>query len=180
MMISRYISAVITGTRRILKVAGWGGKGDIRTAKEVAPFGIDSSALENMEAIYMASANGDAPVVMGYINKGQLAAAGECRMYSKDSSGNLVTYIWLHNAGGAGQIELGGTADNAVGFNNLKIEFNKLNSKFNDLVSAFNSHVHATAAVGPPSTPTPVPSVIPASPSAANIDNSKKNEIKTL
>lgn len=179
MMISRYISAVIEAGKRILKIEGYG-KRDTRTAKEAAPFGVDSSALPDMEAIYIASADKGAPACVGFVNKGQLADKGELRLYSKDANGNLVTYLWLHNAAGEGQIELGGTADNSVGFNNLKIEFNKLNSKFNDLVTAFNTHVHATAAAGPPSTPTPVPMVIPASPSAANIDNSKKNEIKTL
>lgn len=52
------------------------------------------------------------------------------------------------------KVELGAnglTSDNAV----------VRNKEFQALVSAFNAHVHATAAVGPPVPPTPVPGQIP-------------------
>jgi len=37
----------------------------------------------------------------------------------------------------------------------------KILEKLNNLENAFNAHMHATAAVGPPSIPTPIPDVIP-------------------
>ena len=41
---------------------------------------------------------------------------------------------------------------------------NKVKTELDKVRTAFNSHVHATAAVGLPSTPTPVPTVIPIPP----------------
>jgi len=65
-------------------------------------------------------------------------------------------------------------------FQEVKTGFEQMKTDLNSLTTAFNTHIHATAALGPPVPPTPVPSVIPATPSTASIDSCKIDEIKTL
>lgn len=86
---------------------------------EYSPMGIDSCPLPGLTALYVETVTKGKAAIVGYLDTGKLAAPGEVRLYSKDSNGNLVTYIWLHNAAGDGQIEIGGKTDNAVGYNTL-------------------------------------------------------------
>jgi hypothetical protein len=181
MTLAKFTESILESGRRVVQVLK-AGKFGTATGNEVSPAGIDSSqyAGESVRAVYSETTITGSNIVIGYINNGKLSQPGETRIYSNSTSGTLITYIWLHNAAGAGQIEIGGTADNAVGYNQLETQFNILNGKFNDLVTAFNTHMHATAGTGPPVPPTPVPMVIPALLSTANIVLAKKTEIKTL
>lgn len=95
---SKYSSALITGAKRILKIKQFG----VKTAKECGPFGFDSVPFEGMTAIYAETSNKDEAVVIGYINIGQFVAAGESRMYSVDSSGQLLGYVYNRNDGKLG------------------------------------------------------------------------------
>lgn len=173
----RHISSLITGGKRIIKTSGYGRDDtDTRTANECSPAGLDCAPAGNLRAVYCKTTNDSIPVVVGYINTAQLSEPGDSRLFSTNANGNLITYIWLHNATGNGQIELGGTTDNAVGYTQLAVQFNELNIKFNNLVAAFNAHVHA--GIGIP--PTPVAGVIPALPSVADISTAKNEKIVTI
>lgn len=161
--------------RLILKVLRLGSD-DAQTAFNAANFGVDSSPIKNMVAIHGETGVEGQPVIVGYIKPGALAEPGETHLYSTDGDGNDSFRIKLLTDGTA---EIGGNADFAVRFNKLKTAFDELKGKHNNLVDAFNSHVHPTAATGPPSTPTPAPPLIPASPSTADIDPAKIDNIKT-
>lgn len=161
--------------RRVIKVIV-NGRADVRTAREVAPYGVDSNPVAGMIAVYSPTAVKGKAVIIGYLNVNQLADVGEFRAYSTDAGGNLKMYTWLKNDG---TMEIGGDAGNLTRFQELETGFNALKDDLNDLVNAFNSHMHATAATGPPVTPTPGTG-IPATPSTASIAGAKINEIKTL
>lgn len=175
MYLTKTISqAVTTGVRRI-KVLLFGAS-DVRTAQQVTPFGIDSAPVNDMIAVYSDTGITGQQVIVGYLNKSLLAQSGELRLYSTNSSNSVQFYAWFK---ADGTLELNGNTDNLVRFSKLEDGFNQLRSDFNEFVSAFNSHVHATAATGPPSTPTPVPTIIPVTSSTASIADSKITEIKT-
>ena len=146
------------------------GRDDVRTAEEAMPYGVDSSPIKGMIAVYAeTSAKGD-PVIIGYINKNQLALVGEHRIYSTDQNGVLKTFIWLKNDG---TMLLGGSTKNLTRFQELEAGFNQLKSDFNAHVSKYNGHTH-TGSTGP---------IVPAgasTPSSADISGAKIDEIKTL
>jgi hypothetical protein len=166
---SKFKEATITAAKRILKVQQFG----IKTAAECAPFGDDSQPLEDAVAIFADTSNNAEPVVIGYINKNQLAGPGEKRLFSLDEDGNLATYLWLK---ADGTIELAGNTKNLVRYQELETAFNELNDKFNAMAQAFNSHTHISASPGSPTSP-------PASPvqqSQADITPAKINELKSI
>lgn len=153
------------------------GKADIQEVITVGPFGIDSRAIKDMVAIHAQTGVSGESVVIGFINKDCIAAIGENRIFSTDENGVSSTYIHLKNDQ---TMEIGGNTDFMVRYSELENAFDELKNDHNDLVTAFNSHMHATAATGPPSIPTPIPSSIPATPSTADITGAKIEEIKTL
>jgi len=176
MILSKVISTEIGKlSSRIVKILVKG-RSDVRTAREAAPYGIDSNPISGMRAIYSATEVAGKAVIIGYLNDQQIADAGEFRIYSTDAEGNLKIYTWLKNDG---TIELGGSAKNLARFQELQQGFDQLKQDHNDLVDAFNTHMHPTAGTGPPSIPTPGTG-IPAQPSTASIDAAKIDEIKTL
>jgi hypothetical protein len=152
------------------------GQNDIQTPTQAAPFGVDSAPIKNMRAIYADTDKKGKPVIIGYINRELIAGDGETRIFSLDENGELATFIWLK---ADGTMQIGGDADNAVRFSELKTGFDQLKSDHDALVDAFNSHMHATAGTGPPVPPTPGTG-IPAMHTTASIDDSKIDEIKTL
>jgi hypothetical protein len=109
-------------SRRVVKFLR-NGKSDVQTAEESGPYGVDSNPIKNMIAVYARTEQAGQNVLIGYINKGQLAAAGEIRIYSTDEDGWLKTYVWCKNNG---DILLGGEADNAVRFSPLDQEMTNL------------------------------------------------------
>lgn len=121
---SKLKSSSIEQGKRILKVLQFGAK----TAKEVGPFGFDSSAPENWTAIYGETSNKGESVIIGYINKNQLAEAGGSRMYALDSSGEVVGYVY---ARASGVLELNGNEFSGVRFQNLVQAINAQNSLIN-------------------------------------------------
>lgn len=161
--------------RRVVKFLRLG-KSDVRTSIEIGPFGTDSNPPKGIMAVYGQTDSVGKSVIIGYLNINQLAAVGDHRIFSTNSEGVLKGYLWLKNDGTA---ELMGNSDHLVRYSKLEEAFNKLKSEHDDLVNAFNTHMHATAATGPPSTPTPG-SGIPAIASTADISPAKIVEIKTL
>ena len=102
----------IINSFRSIKVLQFGAK----TADVVAPFGDDSAPLKDMTAIYAETTNVGESIVIGYINKNQIALPGEKRIFSLDSSGNISTYIHLQTDG---SMHLGGNTDNVVQYTPL-------------------------------------------------------------
>lgn len=167
------ISAAIEEAFRVIKVRCLG-RDDIRTADEAAPFGIDSSPVKDMIAIYAPTVDKSEPVIVGYLNAEQLAQPGEVRIYSTNESGAMKTYAWLK---ADGTMEIGGDADHMVRYSELETAFNQLKSDFNDLVTKFNSHVHSGVTTGGGSSG---PTATPGTSSSADISPAKITEIKTL
>ena len=121
---SKMKSSTIEQGKRILKVLQFGAK----TAKESYPFGFDSSPLENWTAIYAETTNKGEAVIIGYINKNQIAELGGSRMYSLDSTGNLKAYAY---ARASGILELNGNQYTSVRYENLLQAINSQNALIN-------------------------------------------------
>lgn len=149
--------------RRELKVVQFGAK----TANVVSSFGEDSHPLNDMIAIYASTSEKGDNVILGYINKNQIAAIGEKRLFSLMEDGSLSFAIHLKNDG---TCEIGGANDFAVRFNELKAGFDQLKSDFNDLVQAYNTHTNPANGSSPPPNQ--------ATPSTASIDAAKIDKIK--
>jgi hypothetical protein len=113
--LAKFKSASIEGGKRIIKALTLGGAA---TAKEVYPFGFDSQALGDLTAIYADTSNKDESVIIGYINKNQLAEAGGSRMFAIGNSGEVVGFVY---ARASGVLELNGSAFSSVRFQSLKI-----------------------------------------------------------
>lgn len=111
--ISRVKEIAIEKGYRILKVLQYGPK----TADECSPFGDDSSPLAGMSAIFANTGEAGEPVIIGYLNKNQLAKPGEKRFYSLKDNGDLSFYVWLKKDG---FLELGGNQKNLVRFQELE------------------------------------------------------------
>ena len=122
--LSKIKSVSIEAKQRILKVLQYGPK----TANEVTPFGLDSSPLENYTAIYAETANAGESLIIGYIQKTQLANPGEARLFSLDSNEVLKAEIFCK---ADGTIILNGGGFNSVRYENLNNELQKLKTEIN-------------------------------------------------
>ncbi len=150
-------------SRRVVKFLR-NGKSDVQTAEESGPYGVDSNPIRHMIAIYAKTEQAGQNVLIGYINKNQLAEQGEIRIYSTDSDGGLKTYVWCKNNG---DILLGGDADNAVRFNPLKQEMTNLQNFINQQLLLIATGIAAGGGSYSPGTLT------------IDISNSKADKIKT-
>lgn len=131
---SIFKSSSIEEGKRIIKALIYGGSA--ATAKEVYPFGFDSQPPENWTAIYSDTSNKDESVIIGYINKNQLAEVGGSRMYALDSSGEVSGFLY---ARASGVLELNGSDYSAVRFQELKTQIDLLQTQINSqwpLISA--------------------------------------------
>lgn len=159
--------------KKFVKVLRYG-KDDVQTADYALPFGIDSKPVKDILAVHAETGSSEGGVVLGYIQQFAVTKEGENRIYATDANGNEVFSVFFKRDG---TCEFGGTTDFAVRFNKLETGFNQLKADHNALITAFNTHLHATAATGPPSTPTPGAG-IPATTSIASIADAKIDEIK--
>lgn len=159
--LSKIRSSSINVGKRIFKILQFGPK----TVKEVSSFGDDGNPLENTTAVYMDTSENGEPVIIGYINKNQLAAIGEKRMYSLDGAGAVSFFIWLKNDG---TFQIGGTADNAV-------RYQKLDDALQAQKTAINAELVKIAAGITAAGGSYTPAFITIDTSAAKID-----EVKTL
>lgn len=152
------------------------GKSDVQEKNQIAPFGIDSNPIKDMIAIYMPTSEIGREVVVGYINKNQIADIGEIRIHSTDADGNDSISLHLKNDGTA---EFGGDSDFMVRYSALETAFNELKADFNSLVTKYNSHIHPFVglAAGVPGFTTPTTTT--ETPSTADITGAKIDEIKT-
>lgn len=129
-------SSSIEFGERILKVLQFGAK----TANECGPFGIDSNPIENMTAIYSITSNAGEDVILGYINKNQLAEPGETRLFSLDSEGILKGEFWIKNDG---TILMNGGGYSAVRFENLNAKLLDQKDDINTELTKINASISA-------------------------------------
>ena len=168
--VTKTISTSIKNAVRFVKFLRMG-KSDVQECRQSSPFGIDSAPTKDMAAIYAKTAEVGKPVIIGYINKNQIAEAGETRIFSTDENGTVKIALHLKNDGTA---EFGGNTKNMVRFQELETGFNDLKTDFNNLVTAYNLHIH------PSSSGTTSPTATQGTSSTADISGSKIDEIKTL
>ncbi len=161
--------------RAIIKILVLG-LNDVQTAKQVAPFGIDSAPLKEMVAVHAPTGVMGESVVIGYIQKDMVATPGESRFFSTNADGETQFALHMRTDG---QAEFGGTGDFLARFNELKAGFDELKGDFNALVTKYNTHIHVTTAtigVGGPGVISPT--VATEVPSTASIDSAKIDEIE--
>ena len=138
MKIVKVISTKInSGASRLIKVLRMG-KADIQEVLQSSSYGIDSSPIKDMRALYSETSVKGENVIIGYINKNQIADVGETRVFSTDSDGVLKTYIHLLNSG---NMEIGGNADNMVRYSQMAASVNELKSDINLIKSLFTAWV---------------------------------------
>ena len=121
------------------------GKSDVQETEQIAPHGFDSNPVKDMIAVYAPTLQQGETVIIGYINKNQIAEPGETRIFSTDSDGELQTFIHLLNDG---TMEIGGDADFMARFNELKSGFDQLRDDFNNHLTNYNTHTHAGVTPG--------------------------------
>ncbi len=159
-------------SQRVIKFFRFG-KDDVQTALEYGPYGIDSNPVKDMIALYAPTTDKGETVIVGYLNKNQKAAPGEMRIFATDANAVEKFYIWML---ANGTIEIGGTANYAVKFNELKTAFNSLQTSYNNFLIEYKLHVHTGGTISGSTGPT----VSVQTPNAANIDTAKNANIKTI
>jgi hypothetical protein len=162
--------------RRVVKYLKYG-LGDVQTSIEAGPFGIDSNPLKDMVAIYGTTDDKGKTVIIGYINKFQLAKVkpGETRLYAIREDKTPGLELYLKDDGTA---EFGGNADNLVRYSKLEEGFNQLKSDLNDFITKYNTFAAAYTPGSPSSVGTP-PTIEQATESEASIEDAKITQIKT-
>jgi len=163
--------------RRLAKFLRFGLK-DTQTALQAAPAGVDASPIKDMVAVYAPTSEKGETVVVGYINKNQLAGPGEYRTFSQNASGEVQFYIWLKADGTA---ELGGNTKHLARYEEIEEAVNNLKTALNDQIQKWNAFTAAYLPGGPSTVGTP-PTLAgqTVNPSTADITGAKIEEIKTL
>ncbi|WP_036384089.1 hypothetical protein [Muricauda sp. MAR_2010_75] len=139
-------SVIVENYKRIIKVVQFGPK----TAMNAAPFGDDSHPLKDMVAIYGKTSERGEPVILGYLNKNQIASVGEKRIFSLTPEGDLSFAVHLKNDG---TCEIGGNSDNLIRFQPLNTAIQQMNTHVNQELTKIAS---AITSVGGTYTPTPL------------------------
>jgi len=176
LILANVISVAINKTRRYIKARVFS---RTREVQQALPYGIDSAPINTSIAAFADTADTGTAVVIGYVYKDAIAAAGESRMYSTNSSGAFQFQVHLK---ANGEVLIGTSSSDAaytnflVKFNELKTGFDLLKTEVNAIVTIFNAHVHTGVTSGPASSAI---SPTPAIPATATIDSSKATKIKT-
>jgi len=116
-----------------------------------------------MSTIYAETSNKAETVVIGYINKNQLAEIGEARIYSTNEAGATLAYMFLKNNG---DIHLNGDQYSGVRFLPLEQAFGGLDSAINTQLRNIQFSITSLGGIY---TPTPL---------NTNINSSKSPSIK--
>ena len=83
----RSVQALVSGN----KTTGISG-----TPTECLPYGFDSCPIPGIVAAYTVTENNRQPgVILGYVNKNQIAQPGESRVYSTDTTGTVKYFVYL-------------------------------------------------------------------------------------
>lgn len=156
---SKYKESAINAGKRVLKILEFGTK----TASESMPFGYDGQPTKDITAIYAETSNNSESVIVGYINKNQLANAGEVRLYSLDENNALKSFLWLKNDG---TLELNGNTYTAVRFEPLE---SGINAKDNLINIELGKIATAIGSLGGTYTPETI---------STNITSAKSEDVK--
>jgi hypothetical protein len=134
-ILARVISSTFDSIqRRIVKIRVYG-LSDTQARFETAPYGTDSNPIAGMVAVFAPTTDKGRPVIVGYINKNQLAGVGEHRTYATDTNGELKFYIWQK---ADGTCEIGGSDDNMVRYSKLADVINELQNDIGTLKNNFS------------------------------------------
>lgn len=144
--IVKIISSTIDAGRRIIKMLRLG-KDDIQTSYEAMPFGVDSVPIKDLIALQMETGEKGKTVIVGYINKKQIADVGELRIYATNSAGVEQGSVYLKNTGEAQIngtfIELNGAVNTAVKFAPLQTSLSAqdalINTNFTQIAAVLNT-----------------------------------------
>jgi len=162
--------------RRLVKVLRFG-KSDVQTPFEAMPHGIDSNPVEDMVAVYGETTTKGKPVVIGYLNKEQLAEVGGTRIYSTDDEGSVKFAIYLR---ADGTCEVGGDTDNMVRYSKLKSEYDKTKEVLDIILQILTGSPINEPGNGSPSALQSALSLALQGKATGDISSSKIDEIKTL
>jgi hypothetical protein len=167
--------------RRLAKFLRYG-KNDTQTALQVGPPGVDANPIKDMIAVYSQTSEKGDTVVIGYINKNQLAGPGEHRIFSLDENGVVKATMHLKSNGvnqfTGNSIEFLGNTKTLAKFEELKTGFDQLKTDFNNHLQKWNTFATAYTPGSSSSVGTP-PTAQTSSASTASIDNSKAENLKT-
>jgi hypothetical protein len=139
------------------------GQDDEQTVELAQPPGVDSLPLAGDEVILQDSAGSGNEAAVGFVdpkNTGK-AEPGEHRTYARDALGNVVAEIWARGSGdieitslkAGGKIKLGKVEIDEDG--NILTPGDVTAMAKTPVAVTLSTHMHATAANGPPSPPTP-------------------------
>jgi hypothetical protein len=163
----KIISNSVVSGKRILKFLKYG-LSDVRTAPESAPWGIDCNAPKDAIAVYVKTEHNGDDVIIGYINRNQLAEIGGLRLYSENG------YMYLRQNG---NLELLGNSNFAVKYNELETAFNEVKNDLNTLKNLFSSWVTVPSDGG--ASLKIITATWSATPLIEQIELSKNDKIKT-
>jgi hypothetical protein len=119
--IGKIINTTIEKSKLIVKILGLGSS-DVKTIYNVAPFGIDGNTTDKYKCVYSETGVGGERVLLGIINSRVLAESGELHLFSEKSNGTDSFRIKLMTNE---TCEIGGNANFAVRYNELKSEYDK-------------------------------------------------------
>lgn len=131
----KVISTKLQNGYRLIKHLGMG-KDDVQETHYAQPYGTDANPPKAMIALFAQTGSRGESVVVGYINKHQLAAAGEHRIFSTNEDGDEVKFYIHLKADGT--CEVGGDAHNAV-------RYSPLNDALQDFKTAMQAELTAIA-----------------------------------
>jgi hypothetical protein len=144
---------------------------NVEEIQQIEWAGIDSAPINGDEVAIIEISESYKIAIASDGNNAPSVNAGEKKISSRDSNGDIASSIYLKSDG---QMILNGGGDYAVRFNELKTAFNELKSDFNTFVTTkYNLHNHPTAPVGPVSPPS-----VTGSSSSADIDPAKSGTIE--
>ena len=164
-----------SGVFRVVQAKVYGNYGNMRPI-QASPFGFDSNPLPSTVGVYSNTTVNGMGVMVGYLGVSNVADKGESRMYATDTSGGVVGYVYLKNNG---ELHLLGDSNWAVKYTELATQFNELQSKFNSLVTLVNTHIHTGGTIPAGSLMVTGTTTTFATPSTADITQSKNTRIKT-
>jgi len=143
------------------------GGGNLLTADQFGPSGVDAPPLENDYVVTVRTPGDNEEKIVGYldpVNEG-VAEGGEFRAYSRDEDGAVAIAIYLKKDG---TIEFGADTDNLVRFSELETAFNDLKTQLNTELGKLSTTLGSFAV------PPTVPYVM--TPATADVSNAKIEE----
>ena len=162
--------------RRVVKFLRFG-RSDVQTSLQASSPGVDANPIKNMVAVYASTEEKGKTVIIGYINKNQIANPGEYKIFSMNNEGDEKTYIYLKNDG---TMEIGGSSDNMVRYSILKDEYDKTKDALDAIIDVLTGVPINEPGNGAPSALQTSLSGALSGKVTGDITGSKIDEIKTL